>query len=209
MQESLSIIIPVRDRQSTIQTRIESLLDLVSELSRFTQLILVDDHSTDATPEVLDDLRRKYPQIEVLRCSQPLGPSRAAESALHRARGDFIFVHPSYDPVNFDELVQLWRLRTDDQMVIARASATVRSSDPVRRVDTGFVNRLREWSQQLRKPTSSSPSHWNGLHMLKRSGIHQLAALQNVPEAVEVSHQSHRRLASPNLSRVSSPRVRS
>lgn len=203
MQESLSIIVPVRDRQSSIQARTESLLELVSDLSRNIQLILVDDHSTDATPEVLDDLRRKYPQILVTHNRQTLGPSRAAESGLHRASGDFIFIHPSYDPVNFDELVQLWRLRRDEQLVIARASTQVR------RIDTGFVNRLREWSQQLRKPASTIPTQWNGLHMMRRSGIDQLANVEDAPSAVEVSHQSHRRLAAPNLARTAQTRARS
>lgn len=203
MQESLSIIVPVRDRQSSIQARTESLLELVSELSRNIQLILVDDHSMDATPEVLDELRRKYPQIDVTYNRQTLGPSRAAENALHKASGDFIFLHPSYDPVNFDELVQLWRLRRDEQLVIARASTQVR------RVDTGFVNRLREWSQQLRKSASGMPTQWNGLHMMRRSGVNQLATMEDAPGAVEVSHQSHRRLAAPNLARTTQTRARS
>jgi glycosyltransferase involved in cell wall biosynthesis len=195
MRESLSIIVPVRDRQSTIQARAESLLELISELSRHIQLILVDDFSSDATPEVLDDLRRKYPQIEVLRNRQTLGPAQAAEQALHRATGDFIFLHPSYDPVDYDELVQLWRLRRDDQLVVARASTRVR------RVDTGFVNRLKDWSRRLVKPTPMPPTQWNGLHMLRRSTIEQLANSPSAADAVEFNHQSHRRLASPNLVR--------
>ncbi|MFO0013055.1 MAG: glycosyltransferase family 2 protein [Planctomycetota bacterium] len=195
MQESLSIIVPVRDRQSTIAARAESLLELVSELSRTIQLILVDDFSSDATPEVLDDLRRKYPQIEIIRNRKTLGPTQAAEQALHRATGDFIFLHPSYDPVDFDELVQLWRLRRDDQLVVARASTRVR------RVDTGFIHRLKDWSRRLVQPSANPPSQWNGLHMLRRSGIQHFAATSDTADAVEFSHQSHRRLTSPNLLR--------
>ena len=193
MQESLSIIVPVRDRQSTVQSRTESLLELVSELSRRIQLILVDDFSSDATPEVLDDLRRKYPQVEVMRNRQVLGASQAADQALHRAKGDFIFLHPSYEPVDFDELVQLWRLRRDDQLVVARASTQVR------RVDSGFVNRLKDWSGRLLKQSSIPPTTWNGLHMLKRAGLEQLASTSETSEAIDISHQSHRRFASPKM----------
>jgi dolichol-phosphate mannosyltransferase len=203
MQESLSIIVPVRDRQSSVQARAESLLELVSELCRNIQLILVDDCSSDATPEVLDDLRRKYPQIEVMRNRQILGASQAAEQALHRAKGDFIFLHPSYEPVDFDELVQLWRLRRDEQLVVARASTQVR------RVDTGFVNRLRDWSGRLLKQSTSPPSTWNGLHMLKRSGIQQLAVAPEANDSIDISHQSHRRFASPKLLREDPQRAKS
>ncbi|MFN9852805.1 MAG: glycosyltransferase family 2 protein, partial [Planctomycetota bacterium] len=156
MQESISIIVPVRDRQSNVGDRTEVLLERVSELSRNIQLILVDDFSSDATPEVLDDLRRKYPQVEVIRNRKILGPSQSAEQALYRATGEFIFLHPSYEPVNFDELIQLWRLRRDDQLVVARASTRVR------RIDTGFMHRLKEWSSQLTNPSAAPPSQWNG-----------------------------------------------
>lgn len=195
MQESLSIIVPVRDRQSSVQVRTESLLEMVSELCRNIQLILVDDCSSDATPEVLDDLRRKYPQVEVMRNRQTLGASQAAEQALYRAKGDFIFLHPSYEPVDFQELIQLWRLRSDDQLVVARASTRVR------RVDAGFVNRLKDWSNRLLKPSTSPPSNWNGLHMLRRSGIQQLASNSEAEDSIDISHQSHRKFASPNLFR--------
>lgn len=196
MQESLSIIVPVRDRQSNIADRTESLLERMSELSRTIQLILVDDFSSDATPEVLDDLRRKYPQVAVVRNRQTLGPAQSAEHALYRATGDFIFLHPSYEPVDFSELLQLWRLRRDDQLVVARASTRVR------RIDDGVMNRLKDWSRRLVKPSSQSPSQWNGLHMLRRSGIEQFASTPDSAEAVEFSHQSHRRLPAPNLNRV-------
>jgi glycosyltransferase involved in cell wall biosynthesis len=195
MRESLSIIVPVRDRQSTIEARVVTLLEWVSELSRHIQLIIVDDHSSDATPEVLDELRRRYPQVEVTRNRQILGPAQSAEQALHRATGEFIFLHPSYDPIDFDELAQLWRLRRDNQLVVARASTRVR------RVDTGFVNRLKDWSRRLVKPTSVSPSQWNGLHMIRRSGMEQFETKSHDSDAVEFSHQSHRQLAIPNILR--------
>jgi glycosyltransferase involved in cell wall biosynthesis len=175
----------------------------VSELCRNIQLILVDDCSSDATPEVLDDLRRKYPQVEVMRNRQTLGASQAAEQALHRAKGDFIFLHPSYEPVDFDELVQLWRLRRDEQLVVARASTQVR------RVDTGFVNRLKDWSGRLLKPSTNPPSTWNGLHMLKRSGIQQLATAPEADDSIDISHRSHRRFATPKFLREEPKRAKS
>jgi hypothetical protein len=202
MQESISIIVPVRDRQSNVGDRTEVLLERVSELSRNIQLILVDDFSSDATPEVLDDLRRKYPQVEVIRNRKILGPSQSAEQALYRATGEFIFLHPSYEPVNFDELIQLWRLRRDDQLVVARASTRVR------RIDTGFMHRLKEWSSQLTNPSAAPPSQWNGLHMVRRSGIKDFAVAPDGIDAVEFSHQSHRRLPGSLAGREQAARVR-
>ena len=136
MPESLSVIFPVRDRQSQIQSRVEGLLELLCELSQDVQLIIVDDQSGDATPEILEELRRKYPQINVVRNILSVGPAQSVESVLCLARGDFIFLHQSYDAIDFEEIVQLWQLRKDEQLVIARAATRVL------RIDQQLLQRL-------------------------------------------------------------------
>ena len=119
--ESLSIILPTSNRQETIAERLLSLLENLSELSSHVQLIIVDDGSKDATPEILDDLRRVYPQIEVNRLPKQLGPAAAVQYGLRKATGDFVFAHESYDKVDMAEVKQLWSLRTDPELVMARA----------------------------------------------------------------------------------------
>ena len=109
MRESLSVIFPVRNIQSEIQKRVQDLLEQLCEISNTVQLIAVDDQSDDATPEVLDDLRRQFPQLNVIRNNRSEGPAQSVESVLCLARGDFIFLHPSYDPIDFEEVTQLWK----------------------------------------------------------------------------------------------------
>ncbi|MFY7876680.1 MAG: glycosyltransferase family 2 protein, partial [Pirellula sp.] len=138
MRESLSVIFPVRNIQSEIQKRVQDLLEQLCEISNTVQLIAVDDQSDDATPEVLDDLRRQFPQLNVIRNNRSEGPAQSVESVLCLARGDFIFLHPSYDPIDFEEVTQLWKLRKDEQLVIARAATRVR------RIDQQLLQRLNE-----------------------------------------------------------------
>jgi glycosyltransferase involved in cell wall biosynthesis len=199
MRESLSIIMPVRDRQSTIQARTESLLELISELSSEIQIILVDDYSTDATPEILDDLRRRYPQVDVTRNPRSMGPAQAAELALPKARGEFIFLHQSYDSIDCEELLQLWQLRRDDSLVIARAATRVR------RIDNGLLQRLQDWGRRLEEQWPQQRHAWTGLQMMKRSGLASLSEVKDSREDVEVTHQSHRRISGPNVLRERSP----
>ncbi len=84
-QETLSVILPVKDRQDQIVERVESTLDLMSDLTMEVQLIVVDDGSNDATPEIIDELRRRFPQVSAVRNHQSVGPTKAAESAIPRA----------------------------------------------------------------------------------------------------------------------------
>lgn len=193
MRESLSIIFPVRDRQSQIKQRVEGLLEMLCELSQDVQLIVVDDQSDDATPEVLEDLRCMYPQVNVVRNINAVGPAQSVESVLCLARGDFIFLHQSYEPIDFEEILQLWQLRKDEQLVIARAATRVR------RIDQQLLQRLHEWGRKLEEHWPVPRAVVNGLQMMSKEGVKSLSKLKDISEDLEVTHQSHRRISAPKF----------
>ncbi len=193
MPESLSVIFPVRDRQSQIQLRVEGLLELLCELSQDVQVIIVDDQSDDATPEVLEELRRKYPQINVVRNIHSVGPAQSVESVLCLARGDFIFLHQSYDAIDFEEIVQLWQLRKDEQLVIARAATRVR------RIDQQLLQRLHEWGRKLEEHWPVPRAVVDGLQMMRKDGVKSLSKVKDTSEDLEITHQSHRRITAPKF----------
>jgi glycosyltransferase involved in cell wall biosynthesis len=193
MPESLSILFPVRDLQAQIRARIETLLELLSELSQDVQLIVVDDQSEDATPEILDDLRRKYPQVDVIRNVTAVGPAQSVESVLCLAKGDFIFLHQSYDAIEFEEILQLWQLRKDEQLVIARAATRVR------RIDQQLLQRLHDWGRKLEEHWPAPRAVVNGLQMMRKEGVKSLSKVKDTSEDLEVTHQSHRRITAPKF----------
>lgn len=193
MPESLSIIFPVRDRQSQVQQRIERLLELLCELSQDVQLIVVDDQSEDATSEVLDEMRRKYPQVNVVRNVTAVGPAQSVEAVLCLARGDFIFLHQSYGPIDFEEILQLWQLRKDEQLVIARAATRVR------RIDQQLLQRLHEWGRKLEEHWPVPRAVVDGLQMMRKDGLRSLSKIKDTAEDLEVTHQSHRRITAPKF----------
>lgn len=193
MRESLSIIFPVRDRQAEIESRVVGLLELLCELTREVQLIVVDDQSEDATPEILDNLRRQYPQVNVVRNNKAVGPAQSAESVLCLAKGEFIFLHPSYESIDFEEIHQLWQLRKDDQLVIARAATRVR------RIDQQLLQRLHEWGRKLEEHWPVPKAVVNGLQMMRKEGLKSLPRIKDGSEDLEVTHQSHRRITAPKF----------
>ena len=192
--ETLSVILPVSNRQQKVASNIESLLDTLSELSEDVQLIVVDDASVDATPEVLDEMRRRYPQVSTLRSTRKLGPAKAVESALSRAVGDFIFLHESYEALDIESLKHLWALRHEQDLVIARAATRSK------RIDEPLLQRLTAWGKSLEE-------HWTretkslddkplerGLQMMRRDAVENLARVDPKRGDLEVSHLSQRRL---------------
>jgi hypothetical protein len=93
LERSLSILLPVRDDQSTLSATVHRLLDVLADLPGRFELIVIDDGSTDATIEVADELAACYPQVTAVRHSRPLGQEAAIRSGLRCSSGDIVLVH--------------------------------------------------------------------------------------------------------------------
>jgi hypothetical protein len=87
----VSVVIAARDEQSRLEQTIRQLLQ---QRGVDVQLIVVDDRSTDATPEILRRLSAEAPQLEVVRIDELpagwLGKCHACAQGAARARGDWI-----------------------------------------------------------------------------------------------------------------------
>jgi hypothetical protein len=192
LPRSLSIIAPVRNHAASLASRVEQLLDWVSDLCHDVQLLLVNDGSVDGTEEVLEELKREYPQVEVLHNDCRQGPSKATEHAIRRARGELIFVHSSYEPVDLEELQQLWRLRQDRHLVFARVSTRIhRVHSP--NIETAEEGIGRNHDSSASKNRESVPSMGEmasqaGLQMLRRESLASLSVGMGAYEELEVEH---------------------
>lgn len=82
----LSVVVPTHDRAERVVEAAASILSQDGEL----ELIIVDDGSTDGTPEALDALQGRDPRVRVVRNEQPVGPCEARNRAIAVARGDLL-----------------------------------------------------------------------------------------------------------------------
>ncbi len=101
----LSIIMPCYNEAATLRQIIEQVLAV--KLSK--ELIVVDDHSSDATPAILADIAAQYPEIRVVRQPVNMGKGTAIRTGLALATGDIVIVQDSdleYDPNDYYELVR-------------------------------------------------------------------------------------------------------
>ncbi|MBI9114610.1 glycosyltransferase [Sanguibacter suaedae] len=88
LQEGLtvSVVLPVRDRQSTIAAAIQSVL---AQTFDGWELVVVDDGSTDETSEILTGYAEADSRIVIVTL-EPSGVSRARNVGLERARGRYV-----------------------------------------------------------------------------------------------------------------------
>src|SRR5579864_5430596 len=58
----ISAIIPARNEEAAIARAVES----VASQPEVREVIVVDDHSTDRTPEILDELAKRFDKVRVI-----------------------------------------------------------------------------------------------------------------------------------------------
>jgi polyisoprenyl-phosphate glycosyltransferase len=84
----LSVVVPLHDEEDTVSELCRRIAAAVDHLP--FELILVDDASTDSTPELLDSLADTNPYVRVLHLSRNFGHQAALTAGLEYARGDAV-----------------------------------------------------------------------------------------------------------------------
>jgi glycosyltransferase involved in cell wall biosynthesis len=85
----VSVVIPTYNPGRYLDPGIESLLAQTLASNEF-EIVVVDDGSTDGTPEHLDDLAAKHPNLIVVHSEHSGWAGRPRNIGIERARGEFI-----------------------------------------------------------------------------------------------------------------------
>ncbi|MGB9738676.1 glycosyltransferase family 2 protein [Chloroflexus sp.] len=101
----ISVIIPCYNEAATLP----DILAQVEAVNLDKEIIVVDDHSTDATPALFTEVARDRPYLTVIRHPQNRGKGAAVRSGLAHARGEITIIQDAdleYDPQDYYELVK-------------------------------------------------------------------------------------------------------
>jgi glycosyltransferase involved in cell wall biosynthesis len=103
----LSVIIPCFNERTTIQEIVRRVLDVNLETIK-TEIVLVDDGSTDGSSAVISRLAQSEPRIRIITHSQNRGKGAALRSAQSVCTGDYVVIQDAdleYDPANYPALL--------------------------------------------------------------------------------------------------------
>lgn len=168
MDQSLSIVLPVHNAEETLAEQVCHLLDILPELTRDFEVLIIDDGSTDHTEEVAAHLAIEFPQVRSARHRCRKGISAAVQTGLERTTGDIVFVQDNHTPLSPGDLRRLWDMRGDDELVMARAQPHPRP------LDSGLIGRLMAWGKALKTPPSAAGEIPRGIQMIRRRAIQEL-----------------------------------
>ena len=97
----LSVIIPAHDEEGNLRRTIDTVDKTLTEASIPHEIVVVNDHSTDGTDEILEWLQSKYSSLRVVSNLRPPGFGNALHTGLDEYRGDvvcFVMADSSDDP---------------------------------------------------------------------------------------------------------------
>ena len=92
MNPDLSVVVPAHNEEECIESTLEDLCKTLEKETIDYEVIVSNDHSTDSTGRILDDLCMKNPRIRHIENTKPNGFGFAVRSGFEQADGEWVAV---------------------------------------------------------------------------------------------------------------------
>lgn len=124
MAPSVSCTILAFNEEATLE---QATSDVVEALSAFGdrefEVLIVDDGSTDRTPQIASEMARRYPRVRVITHPENRGPSSGLITGFSESRNEVICFHAADQQLPFSEVAALIPLLDEHEMVIGSRTA--------------------------------------------------------------------------------------
>ncbi|MDW8055349.1 MAG: glycosyltransferase family 2 protein, partial [Elusimicrobiota bacterium] len=108
MTTELSIIIPVRNEEEIINKTIDNLVKKLEDNKIDYEIIVVNDHSTDKTKQVMLSLCEKNNKVKVIDNQLSVGFGYAVKFGLDNFNGDFVVIYMGDDSDDPEDVVKYY-----------------------------------------------------------------------------------------------------
>lgn len=189
---TLSVILPVYNAAAVLVPIVEDALTTIPRLFPDYEIIIIDDHSSDKTPTIINNLAANYDPIMVMHHPYQRGYGAALRSGLTAARGDYILTLNADSRIRIGEVARLTPYLNDYDII---TGYRIHPRDPwpqhtTNRLFASLVNRHFQLSM-----------HDIGCHInLFRASIFQTIAPQSTSALIFV--ELYARAAQHNLAHI-------
>ena len=136
MDEGVSIIVPVFNERPVIEMVIRDLVEHVANVVPASEIIVVDDCSTDGTSSVLLKLASNEPSLRVIRSERNRGHGPALMTGLTAATQPWLFLVDADGQIPARSFMDLWGRRFAADVIMGRRDVR---RDPRHRVFLSHV----------------------------------------------------------------------
>ena len=117
-EKLISIICPVFNASAYLERAVFS---IVNQMHKKWELILIDDGSTDNSPELCDEFARKDNRIKVIHKNNE-GPMIARKIGIEKANGNYIVFLDSDDELTPNAIFELYKVINGYDAVVYNAA---------------------------------------------------------------------------------------
>lgn len=140
----VSVVLPVFNEAENLPPLLDEIAGTLRGLGKTFEILAVDDASTDGSVAVLESLRRRYPELRVLRHRRNCGQSAAYASGFAHARGAVVVTLDAdgqNDPHDLPTLLAALQPGVD----CVTGIRTRRQDTWLKRVSSRLANAYRNW----------------------------------------------------------------
>ncbi len=122
-QLAVSVLTPVYNERHLVEASLARVLALESDCISRLEVIVVDDHSTDGSWEILQQIAARDSRVQLHRHAHNKGKGAAVRTALEYASGDVCIIHDAdmeYNPGDIPALLQPFLLEGADAVFGSR-----------------------------------------------------------------------------------------
>lgn len=173
-----SVVIPVLNEEENITPLLREISQVMQGREEF-EVIYVDDHSTDRTPEILMQHSAEFPWLRVVRQNRQSGQSAALRCGIHKAAYPLIVTMDGdgqNDPTDIKKLIDVYRRESRE------ATLCLVNGHRVTRKDSGW----RRWTSSIANAVRShllnddTPDSGCGIKALPRDGFLDLPSFNHM-----------------------------
>ncbi len=142
----VSIIAPAFNEEDNVGPLIERIREVFEPTGMRYEAVIVNDASTDATPQKLVELQRKYPWVRVINLLKNSGQTAAMDAGFRHAHGAVfgtVDADMQNDPAEILRLMKMLSREVD--MVNGWRRDRNDKNKLMRRVQTKIANGIRNW----------------------------------------------------------------
>jgi glycosyltransferase involved in cell wall biosynthesis len=150
--EAFSVVVPAYNEEDGILATLTDLRERCASLGVASEILVVDDGSTDRTREVLAGLAG----IRVLSHARNRGYGAALKTGIRNAQHPLIAITDADGTYPNDRLPDLIRLASSADMVVGSRTSANALHPPLRSIPKWFLKRFAEWLTRRKIPDINS-----------------------------------------------------
>jgi len=146
----VSVVIPLLNEEDSLQELAQRIQQAASSSNLSTEIIFIDDGSTDGSWQLLEQLAQSNPNIKAIRFRRNYGKSAALNVGFEAAQGDVIITMDADLQDDPAEIPELYKMTTEGGYDLVSGWKKKRHDPISKRIPSRFFNRVTRMMSGIR-----------------------------------------------------------